>query len=311
MNRCFLSILFSISFTTAFSQTNKFPETGNVGIGTTTPQADLDIFRIYVPGKPTALRMLYNGSWNDANYATGFRFLDLASTEGGKILQVNGYGMGLGFDPPAYASASKLLVNGNVGIGTDQPGAKLEIKGAPYWTSHHWGKAIKLNTGSAIQFTSDGGNFGMGATNPGGLYFFTTTADDTSQPANHIMAMTANGNVGIGTITPNSKLAVNGNIRAREIKVENGNWPDYVFLPSYQLPSLQEMEKHIKEKGHLSGIPSALEVKTNGINLGEMNALLLKKIEELTLIMIEMQKSNELRNTKNEKEIEYLKSKIK
>lgn len=99
-----------------------------------------------------------------------------------------------------------------------------------------------------------------------------------------------NGNVGIGTATPNAKLAVNGNIRAKEIKVETVNWPDYVFAKDYQLPSLQETEQHIKEKGHLPGIPSAEEVKSNGIDLGEMNAKLLKKIEELTLHLIELNK---------------------
>ncbi|MNY14409.1 hypothetical protein D3C86_1475850 [compost metagenome] len=100
----------------------------------------------------------------------------------------------------------------------------------------------------------------------------------------------ANGNVGIGTSLPSERLAVNGNIRAREIKVENGNWPDYVFARDYQLPTLQEMEKHIKDKGHLPGIPSASEVKANGIDLGEMNAKLLQKIEELTLYIIDLEK---------------------
>jgi hypothetical protein len=99
-----------------------------------------------------------------------------------------------------------------------------------------------------------------------------------------------NGNVGIGTATPNAKLAVNGNIRAKEIKVENANWPDYVFAEGYQLPSLQQTEKHIKEKGHLPGIPSAEEVKTNGVDLGDMNARLLQKLEEVTLHLIKQEK---------------------
>jgi len=102
------------------------------------------------------------------------------------------------------------------------------------------------------------------------------------------------GNVGIGTTTPNAKLAVNGNIRAHEIKVETANWPDYVFANGYQLPSLKETEQYIKEKGHLLGIPSAEQVKLNGVDLGEMNAKLLQKIEELTLHLIEQQKRNEL-----------------
>lgn len=100
------------------------------------------------------------------------------------------------------------------------------------------------------------------------------------------------GEVNIGTSLANSKLSVNGNIRAREIKVENANWPDYVFEKKYQLPTLQEIEKHIKQKGHLPGIPSADEVKANGVDLGEMNAKLLEKIEELTLYMIEQNKSH-------------------
>ncbi|WP_448105179.1 hypothetical protein [Pedobacter panaciterrae] len=109
------------------------------------------------------------------------------------------------------------------------------------------------------------------------------------------------GNVGIGTATPNAKLAVNGNIRAKEIKVENANWPDYVFAKEYQLTSLQQTEKHIKEKGHLPGIPSAQEVKANGVDLGDMNAKLLKKIEEITLYLIEIKKENELGKAKIEK----------
>jgi len=102
------------------------------------------------------------------------------------------------------------------------------------------------------------------------------------------------GNVGIGTTSPTEKLSVKGKIRAQEIKVESTNWPDYVFAKDYQLPSLKETEKYIDDKGHLPGIPSAEEVKVNGIDLGEMNAKLLKKIEELTLYLIEQEKRNEL-----------------
>ena len=99
------------------------------------------------------------------------------------------------------------------------------------------------------------------------------------------------GNLGIGTAdTRGYRLAVNGKIRAQEIKVEATPWPDYVFSKSYQLPTLQETEKHIKENGKLPGIPSAAEVKANGIDLGEMNAKLLQKIEELTLHVIEQNK---------------------
>jgi len=99
------------------------------------------------------------------------------------------------------------------------------------------------------------------------------------------------GDMGIGTTdTKGYKLAVNGKIRTQEIKVEAANWPDYVFAKDYKLLSLKETEQHIKEKGHLPGIPSAEEVKANGVDLGEMNIKLLKKIEELTLHLIEIKK---------------------
>jgi len=98
------------------------------------------------------------------------------------------------------------------------------------------------------------------------------------------------GNVGIGTAEPTSRLAVNGNIRAKEIKVEATNWPDYVFKQDYDLKPLSEVEGYINEHGHLPEIPKASKVETEGVSLGEMNKLLLKKVEELTLHLIEKEK---------------------
>ncbi|TKC04716.1 hypothetical protein FA048_18695 [Pedobacter polaris] len=103
-------------------------------------------------------------------------------------------------------------------------------------------------------------------------------------------------NVGIGTTTPKEKLSVNGKIRAHEIKVETANWPDYVFEDDYKIASLTEIEKYIKQNKHLPEMPSAKEVEANGLQLGEMNKLLLKKVEELTLHLI--QKDKDLLETK-------------
>ena len=99
-----------------------------------------------------------------------------------------------------------------------------------------------------------------------------------------------NGNVGIGTTTPDQKLAVNGSIRSKEVLVEASGWPDFVFAKDYDLPTLTEVENHIHQKGHLQNIPSAKEVEENGMQLGEMNAKLLQKIEELTLYTIAQEK---------------------
>lgn len=104
------------------------------------------------------------------------------------------------------------------------------------------------------------------------------------------------GSVGIGTTnTEGYKLAVNGTIRAKEIKVES-NWADFVFKKDYKLLALEDVKKHIEEKGTLPGVPSESDVKANGVNLGEVNAILLQKIEELTLYVIKQQEEiNELK----------------
>lgn len=110
------------------------------------------------------------------------------------------------------------------------------------------------------------------------------------------------GNVGIGTTAIGTwKLAVGGKIRAEEVKVETG-WADYVFTEGYDLPTMEEVEKHIQENGHLINIPSAAEVKANGIEIGHMNKLLLEKIEELTLYILKMDKEIQaLKNIKQPK----------
>ncbi|WP_343530988.1 hypothetical protein [Pedobacter sp.] len=102
------------------------------------------------------------------------------------------------------------------------------------------------------------------------------------------------GNVGIGITDPQEKLAVNGKIRAREVKVEpTANWPDYVFEESYKPMSLAEISAFVRQYKHLPEVPSAKEVAQNGLELGEMNKILLKKIEELTLLLIDQNKKNE------------------
>ena len=117
------------------------------------------------------------------------------------------------------------------------------------------------------------------------------------------------GSVGIGTsINQDEDLAVNGKIKAKEIKVETG-WSDFVFEADYRLRPLAEVEQFIEENKHLPDIPSAKEVETNGVNVGEMEAKLLQKIEELTLYVIELKKQNEEQANRLERlENERLKS---
>jgi hypothetical protein len=116
-----------------------------------------------------------------------------------------------------------------------------------------------------------------------------------------------NGNVGIGTTEPGTfKLAVDGKLGASEVVVTLARpWPDYVFDKEFVILPLSELAQYVKANKHLPDVPTAAEVRDNGVSLGEMNAILLKKVEELTLYLIEQQ--NEM--VKMKSEIEILKNK--
>ncbi len=114
-----------------------------------------------------------------------------------------------------------------------------------------------------------------------------------------IFISAATGNVGIGTDNPTYKLSVLGNIRSNEVVVETG-WADYVFNEKYVLKPLSEIEKFIQLNKHLPGIPSALEIQKNGLPVGETQKMMMEKIEELTLYIIQLNKRiEELEKTSN------------
>jgi hypothetical protein len=118
-----------------------------------------------------------------------------------------------------------------------------------------------------------------------------------------VMAFDYLGNVGIGTSLPDATLAVKGTIHANEVRVDlNVPGPDYVFDESYTLASLKKLNEYIQQNKHLPEIPSACSLEESGLNLGEMNMLLLKKIEELTLYAIEQNRQAELQDEKFEQQ---------
>ncbi|MEO0404816.1 MAG: hypothetical protein AAF193_08095, partial [Bacteroidota bacterium] len=183
---------------------------------------------------------------------------------------------------------------GRVGIGTTNPNRSLTISN---------------NTATYLNLlTQNGQEFLIGADANGGVISTMTNHDLQLRAGINStkMIVKANGNVGIGTTNPDSKLAVNGIIHTKEVKVDLIGWSDFVFEKDYRLRTLEEVEEHIAEKGHLPEIPSEAEVLENGINLAKMNAKLLQKIEELTLYLIEQNKQSK----KQQAEIEALKAKI-
>lgn len=122
----------------------------------------------------------------------------------------------------------------------------------------------------------------------GQLRFYNGTAYNVFMPNGDALF---NGKVGIGTTSPDYKLDVNGAIRAKEFFVETG-WADFVFQDDYQLPSLREVKSHIEEHGHLPGVPSAAEVQANGLEMGQAQTLMMQKIEELTLYVLQLSDEN-------------------
>lgn len=197
---------------------------------------------------------------------------------------------------PNYPNNAAIAVSsgGNVGLGTANPNQKLHVNGM-----------VKLEGSSPLEFNTGNEGGGIGAV----MAFDTATSVFSIQAIHQGVAylpVTLNpygGNVGIGTANPQYRLAVNGVIGAKDVIVTNALWSDYVFHPGYRLQPLSEVSAYINDHGHLPEIPSEAEVKEKGVNVGEMQAKLLAKVEELTLHLIQQDKDNrELRNRLTELE---------
>ena len=192
-------------------------------------------------------------------------------------------------------------LNGNVGIGTAGPSSKLHI----YNTISGISYQTKL-TGNAIEFNRSNNSTSYIDKKDNGTLSFRMGSNYLTR-----MSILNNGNVGIGTVNPDMKLTVKGNIHAEEVKIDlNVPAPDYVFEKDYQLKTIKDVEEFIKKHNHLPEIPSAKEFEQNGVMQVEMDMNLLKKIEELTLYTIQQQKEIEELKFQNKKLIE-LQSRLK
>ncbi|MEO9802541.1 MAG: hypothetical protein ABJF04_04800 [Reichenbachiella sp.] len=218
----------------------------------------------------------------------------------------------------SLSNINNAFFQGNVGIGTSSSLAKLHVANSSIsLTSTNSSDANLIiqgtsstrstSEGAALGFVvpadTDGSNFWQqgrilvtpentnNANASGRMYLQTRYHGNGAWNWRKNLVLNSSGSVGVGTEnTGTHKLAVEGTIGAREIKVEATGWSDFVFENDYELRTLEEVEEHIAKKGHLPEIPNKAEVTENGINLGEMNAKLLQKIEELTLYLIEQNK---------------------
>jgi len=289
--------------------------TGNVGIGTTSPAHPLDVLgtakvtTLNVKGttaaevngltgtgmgySPTsypvaALGILSGGGVTSIGYDpltnTGSNF----SGDGSEVLFRNTVKF---IQPNAagtdFLSPSLTLNNGNVGIGITNPSSTLYIKGsgATGPNSSNVPLIIEDPTGTLGQ-----NKWGIGTRIIPNSFAIQDLYNNATR-----FYIDGSGDIGIGaTDTHGYKFAVNGSAIATSMTVQlYANWPDYVFKKDYRLPALIDVKSYIDANHRLPEMPSEQDIAKNGLNLGEMNRLLTKKVEELTLYMIQLTAENE------------------
>ncbi len=268
------------------------PNGGFVGIGTTTPANKLTVF----------------SDWYGIEHTDGIvRLSSFLNSTGGWLGTLSNHS--LHFFTNDGGQQMTITPGGLVGIGTTTPtgGYRLDVAGPvkSFGNTTHFVAQTTGGTNSWARYymRSNSQSWFIGTSeNFIGNQFY--IADETFghtrfsiQPNNGLIWMT--GSVGINTNnTAGYALAVNGNIRSKEVVVESG-WADYVFEKEYKLMTLDELKIFIQKNKHLPNIPSAKEVSENGLQVGNMQRMMMEKIEELTLYILELKKEiDQLRSEK-------------
>ena len=254
---------------------------GKVGIGTTNPQAKLEV----------------QAPWSDWMFLNQQR-----DTEGGGGFHIHnpwGNSDQSQGDPSrnrleiAYKTSTgqdlwgQFVLHGptgNVGLGAVNPRAKLEVQ-APWSDWMFLNQQRDTEGGGGFHIHNPWGNSDQSQGDPSRnrleIAYKTSTGQDLW---GQFVLHGPTGNVGIGTVNPQAKLDVNGDIKVKDWTL---SVPDYVFDQDYELRNLDELRTYVDSHKHLPEIPSALQVREEGVNLGEFCMSLLKKIEEISLYMLQ------------------------
>lgn len=288
-NYTVLSILvvLSLGLNPAIAQ-NTYPTSGNV---------ILDGYNLVVKSPYTTGGWARGMLFQDENGTVTYGGIGLLGT--GVNHTINSLYMAHGASPYNSGLGLYILPNGSVGIGTTTPSNALELV-----TDENTIAIVKTtstNNSAGIRLQGrrpNSNNYSSHSINTEGTGHYTLTVN-----ADEVLRLKTNGrdalvvndvqNIGIGTSSAGEKLEVNGKIRSKEIIVEAESWPDYVFEADYELMSIAELEQFIKENKHLPEVPNAKQIMNEGAHLGEINTLLLKKIEELTLHTISIKNDYE------------------
>ncbi|MBN3034543.1 MAG: hypothetical protein JW861_03090 [Bacteroidales bacterium] len=285
---------------------NIFRLNGNMGLGTATPG-----FRVHIRG---AAELGLQNETMCNNAGDPLAVIHFGSSYGSNEARISvlrsGTGGSGGNTPTDIAFLTtpqgqyqnplermRICQSGNIGIGTSSPSSTLHVNGGL--------KVEYLSLLNGVQLTNDADI--TGADQIIGYNDLRFYGDNGTMPD---MFISPDGKVGIGNTAPQALLHVSGVLKAQSLDLDNmtvqvmtvtdklwageievteiSEWKDMVFDPDYQLMPLDELQNYIEANGHLPGVPAESEVMANGINLAEMNALLLQKIEELTLYVLEL-----------------------
>ncbi len=281
---------------------------GRLGVGTTSPQATLHVNGGIYGGESFGATLLQStighvtiGTASDERKNMQFT-TDRSQFRFNKPLlsQVGAFGSTTNsLQLTTNDSVCMTIQNGNVGIGVTNPQEALHINGALRGSGSYGSLLVKTTTGH-LEFGPMDSGYIRFKTNMSGYHFdkrlflnageliSSTNLTFSTNTSTSCMTMLTNGNIGIGTSSPNYKLDVNGTIRANEIIV-NTTGADFVFADDYQLRPLSEVKTFIQENKHLPEIKSAQEMQENGVGINELQTQLLQKIEELTLYIIQQE----------------------
>lgn len=249
----------------------------NVGVNTTTPEFDLDI-------NGTTQSKYIQPGLKSASYEF-FRLGNPNDYWGGIMKNINSpvYGDGDDFSIFSYGNRDIVLragtgnimlhpgTGGNVGIGTKTPASKLDVNGDIRWGSA--GASLTSNQGAAMELRGTGTPF---------IDF----SNDATVDYDARFILQNNDRL----VLDGAELNVLDIISAKRVKVTTTGYPDYVFDDDYELKTLEQVEQHIEDKGHLPGVPSEKEIVEKGLDLNDQSMWQMEKIEELFLHTIELNK---------------------